>query len=194
MAPSDFEFVAERCAGGFEFLDLPGGSGQGLLFQSLGLVCGVLKLFPQDADRGVQLHPFVMSGDVEALDLLAMVFARILNRVVERSRGVAQLSDLVGRPRDGTLDSGTSLTPSFFKRVAQRRDCRFKLGDIAFIRCTNALSRGVAFCLSILKRLAQRRYRRRQMAFFTFLLTSDCVIGEDIERGHGKDPFSVTRP
>ncbi len=186
--------MAERCAGGFEFLDLPGGSCHGLLFQDFGLECCILKLLPQDADRGMQLHAFVMGRGIEALDLLAMVFARVLNRVAERRCGVAQLSDLVGLARDGSLDSCPSLMACFFKRVAQHRDRRFKFGHIAFRTCTDALSHRIAFRLGVLKRLAQRCYRRRQMAFFAFLLTSDSIIGEDVERGHGKDPFSVTRP
>src|ERR1700733_2223990 len=117
MAPSDFEVVAERCAGGFKLFDLSGGSGQGLLFQGLGPECCVLKLVPQRADRGMQLCAFVMGGGVDALDLLAMVFTRVLNGVAERGRGLTQLNDLVGRARDGTLDSRPSLMARFFKRV-----------------------------------------------------------------------------
>ena len=62
----------------------------------------------------MQLSAFVVGNGVEALDLLAVVFARVLNRVAQRGRGVAQLCDLIGRARNGTLDSRPPFVASFF--------------------------------------------------------------------------------
>ena len=71
------------------FLNLVGGTSQRLLFHGLGLECCFLELLPQDADRGVKLDRFVVSGGAEALDLLPVLLAQVLDRVPERRCGLA---------------------------------------------------------------------------------------------------------
>ena len=98
----------------------------------------LLELLPQKRAAAWSCDRFVLGGGVEALDLLPVIVAQALNRVAKRLGGLAQLSDLVGRVRDGALDCRPSLMARFLECVAQRRNRGFKLGDVALIRCADS--------------------------------------------------------